>query len=194
MRITTTVALFLLCLNSYGQIGLARNWVDSETKYEDSSANLIEFTNSLPRGGGVTYYNVKRFSYVIFWTRIRNKSTTPIEINLNFSDLIILNHIKSEIKIILPKETMTIEKIQLMDYGLSNLQSLLNENFNQASTFIKKINPQEEYYFYFPVFLHNNNWPARASLILKGTELSYKITLGSATEIIPCGSLVVNRN
>jgi hypothetical protein len=90
----------------------------------------------------------------------------------------------------MPKDSMTFEKIQLFDYGLTHLESLLNNKSNQVITLQKRINPQEERYFYFPVFMYNNKWPVRATLILKGQDLYYKIALGSDTTWVPCGRLI----
>ncbi|MFZ4560626.1 MAG: hypothetical protein ACOYOD_10575 [Saprospiraceae bacterium] len=191
MRLFATFTLFLLYLNAYGQVGPTRNWVDSKAKYVDSNGNPVEFMNSSPKGGGVSYYGGKKYSYVVFWTRIRNLSASPIELKLKFPDLISFNPTESsQIKIVLPKDSMTFEKIQLFDYGLTHLESLLNNKSNQVITLQKRINPQEERYFYFPVFMYNNKWPVRATLILKGQDLYYKIALGSDTTWVPCGRLI----
>jgi hypothetical protein len=92
---------------------------------------------------------------------------------------------------LLPKDTMTHEKAQLFNYGLTDLESLLNDNSKQVKTLKKTIDPKKEYYFYIPVFMHEINGTARASIVLKGEKLFYKITIGKDSAFIPCGSLVV---
>jgi hypothetical protein len=147
-------------------------------------------TNSLPKGGGVVYQNGKKFGYVVFWTRMSNQSATPIELKLKFPDVTFFKPPESYVKIVLPKESMNIEKEQLFDYGLTNLQSLLNDESNQISILKKKIGPKEDYFFYVTVFLHVE-WrgAARAKFQLKNKDLFYEFSMGSDTTLIPCGRL-----
>jgi len=85
---------------------------------------------------------------------------------------------------------MSIEKIKLFDYGLTNLQSLLNDESNQLSILKRKIGPKEDYFFYVTVFLHVE-WrgAARAKFQLKDNDLFYEFSMGSDTTLIPCGSI-----
>jgi hypothetical protein len=147
-------------------------------------------TNSLPKGGGVVYQNGKKYSYVVFWTRMSNQSATPIELKVKFPEVTFFKSSDSYIKIVLPKETMKIEKEQLFDYGLTNFQSLLNDESNQLGILQKKIGPKEDYLFYVTVFIHiEGGGSARAKFELNDKELLYKISMGSDTTLIPCGSL-----
>jgi len=86
---------------------------------------------------------------------------------------------------------MNIEKEQLYDYGLTNLESLLNDKSKQLSVLQKKIKPKEEFIFYTAVFVHISGLggPARAKFELKGRDLLYKVSMGSDTTRIPCGTL-----
>jgi hypothetical protein len=85
---------------------------------------------------------------------------------------------------------MNTEKVQLFDYGLTNLQSIINDETNQISFLKKKITPKEDYFFYVTVFIHIDlSGPARAKFEVKDKNLFYKISLGSDTTLIPCGSL-----
>jgi hypothetical protein len=89
---------------------------------------------------------------------------------------------------------MNIEKVQLFDYGLTNLQSIINDETNQISFLKKKINPKENYFFYVTVFIHIDlSGPARAKFEVKDKNLFYKISLGSDTTLIPCGSLAFKK-
>ena len=148
MKLLVLVFLLFAYINSNGQVGPTRNWVDSELKYIDSKGNMVKFINSYPRGGGVVYKNGKKYTYVVFWTRVFNQSATHIELKIKFPEVIFFKSPESYIQIVLPKETMSIDKVQSFDYGLTNLQSLLNDEFNQLSNIQININPNKEYIFY----------------------------------------------
>jgi hypothetical protein len=190
MKLFISVFLLFVYLNAKGQVGPPRNWVDSEVKHTDSNGNSVMMTNSLPKGGGVVYQNEKKYGYVVFWTRMSNQSATPIELKVKFPEVTFFKSPDSYIKIVLPKESMNIEKEQLFDYGLTNLQSILNDESNQLGILQKKIGPKEDYLFYVTVFIHiEGSGSARAKFELNDKELFYKISMGSDTTLIPCGSL-----
>jgi hypothetical protein len=190
MKLFISVFLLFVYINANGQVGPIRNWVDSEVKLTDSKGNSVMMTNSLPKGGGVVYQNGKKYGYVNFWTRMSNQSATPIELKVKFPEVTFFKSPDSYIKIVLPKESMNIEKEQLFDYGLTNFQSLLNDESNQLGILQKKIGPKEDYLFYVTVFIHiEGGGSARAKFELTDKELLYKISIGSDTTLIPCGSL-----
>jgi hypothetical protein len=119
-----------------------------------------------------------------------NQSATSIELKIKFPDVTFFKSPDSFIQIVLPKATMNMDNVQLFDYGLKNLQSLINDQSNQLSVLQKKIKPNEDYIFYTAVFIHiEDRGPSRAKFELKDQDLFYKISMGSDTTIIPCGSL-----
>ena len=190
MKFLLPAFLLFVFLNAKGQTAPARNWIDSEIKYTDPEGNLVNFTHSLPKGGGVAYKNGKKYSYVVFWTRVFNQSMSPIELKVKFPDITFFKSPDSYIEIVLPREPMNFEKVQSFDYGLTNLQSLLNDPSNQFRVLEKKINSNQEYFFYVAVFIHiEGGGSARAKFELKGQDLFYKISMGSDTTLIPCGIL-----
>jgi hypothetical protein len=190
MKLIVSVFFLFVYLYTNGQVGPTRNWVDSEVKHKDSKGNSVMMTNSLPKGGGVVYQNGKKYGYVVFWTRMSNQSATTIELKVKFPEVTFFKSPDSYIKIVLPKETMKIEKEQLFDYGLTNLQSILNDESNQLGILQKKIGSKEDYLFYVTVFIHiEGGGSARAKFELNDKELLYKISIGSDTTLIPCGSL-----
>jgi hypothetical protein len=131
---------------------------------------------------------------VVFWTRVINQSATPLEVKANFPEITYFKSPESYIHIILPKEPMHIEKVQLYDYGLKNLESIFNLTTNQLPVLQEKINPKEEYLFYITVFIHTElRGAARAKFELKGQDLIYKISMGSDTTVIPCGSIAFKK-
>ena len=188
MKIVVSFILLLAYLNATGQA--TRNWIDSEVKYTDSKGNLVKLIHSLPKGGGQVYHNGKKYGYLVFWTRVFNQSAAPIELQVKFPEVTYFKSAESYIKIVLPKETMNTEKVQFFDYGLTNLQSLVNDESNQLSILQKKISPKEDYFFYVAVFIHTEgNGPSRSKFELKDKDLFYKISIGADTTLIPCGSL-----
>jgi hypothetical protein len=190
MRISAVFILSLFFISAYGQVGPIRNWIDTEVKYSFANQKDVIFTHSLPKGGG--QYNLKgiKYNHVVFWTRINNQTSTPIKLQVTFPNITYLQSPDAHIKILLPKDTMSHEKEQLFNYGLTGFEFLLNDNTRQVKTLIKTIDPKKGYYFYIPVFMHEINGTARASIVLKGEKLFYKITIGKDSAFIPCGSLV----
>jgi hypothetical protein len=192
MKISAFFILSLFYICTYGQVGPIRNWIDTEVKYSFANQKDVIFTHSLPKGGG--QYNLKgiKYNHVVFWTRINNQTSTPIKLQVTFPDITYLQSPDAHIKILLPKDTMSHEKEQLFNYGLTGFEFLLNDNTRQVKTLIKTIDPKKDYYFYIPVFMHEINGSARASIVLKGEKLFYKISIGKDTAFIPCGSLVAD--
>jgi hypothetical protein len=192
MRISVLFILSLFYISTYGQVGPIRNWIDTEVKYSFVNQRDVIFTHSLPKGGGLYYLKGIKYSHVIFWTRIQNQTSTPIKLQLTFPDITYLQSPDAHIKILLPKDTMSREKEQLFNYGLTDFESLLNDNTKQVKVLKKTIDSKKDYYFYIPVFMHEINGSARASIELKGEKLFYKISIGKDTAFIPCGSLVAD--
>ena len=194
MRLLTTFILTTIYLTAIGQTSPTRNWIDSEVKYTDSKGRVLTVHSSLPKGGGgYTNSSGKRYSYVIFWTRLINESNSSVELTMKFpSDpLTIFPSPDSHIRIFLPPDTMTLDKVQLGDYGL-NLQSFLDAGFNKPGTLQKTINPKEEYLFYIPVLFYQARGTTRTALVLKGQDLFFRISVAPDvdSELIPCGRLV----
>ena len=192
MRLLTTFILFTICLTVVAQTTPTRNWVDTEVKYTDSLGKAIKVYSSYPKGGG-GYINSggKDYSYVIFWTRIVNESATPLKMTVKFpvDSFSIFPSPVSYIKLLIPPDTMTLEKIPLGDYGLANLKSILDTGFNKPSILERTLNPKEECLFYIPIFIHQARGTARAALILKGHDLFYKVSIDPYSLLIPCGRI-----
>ena len=184
----------VICLPAIGQTTSTRNWVDTEVKYTDSAGKVVMIHNSLPKGGGrYTDSRGKTYSYVIFWTRVINESATPLELAIKFpaDPFTIFPSSESHIRIFLPPDTMTLDKIPLGDYGL-NLQSFLDAGFDKPNMLRRTINPKEELLFYIPVLFYQARGSARAALVLKGQDLFFKISVAPDVDsaLIPCGHLI----
>jgi hypothetical protein len=193
MRLLTTFILSTICLTVMAQTSPTRTWVDTEVKYTDSYGKVIMVYNSLPKGGG-GYIDLagEKYSYVIFWTRVVNDSPTPLDLVIKFpaDSLAIFPSPDSYLRIFLPLDTMTLDKIPLGDYGLNNLQSSANAGFDKPGTLQRTLKFKEECFFYILVLIHQARGTARAALVLKGQDLFYKISIDPQSALIPCGHLV----
>jgi hypothetical protein len=193
MRLLTTFILLTICLTAIAQTSPTRKWVDTEVKYTDSAGKVVIVHNSLPKGGGgYTDSTGNKYSYVIFWTRIINESATPLELSIRFpaDPFTIFPSPDSYIRIFLPPDTMTLEKVPLGDSGLTNLQSFLDAGFNKPSILQRTINPKEECFFYIPVFIHQARGTARAAPVVNGQDIFFRISIAPDSALIPCGHLV----
>lgn len=193
MRLLTTFILLTICLSAMAQTPRTVKWVDTEVKYTDSLGRAVMIHSSFPKGGG-GYTNVagEKYSYVIFWTRVINESATPLELTIKFpaDPFKIFPSPDSHIRIFLPPDTMTAEKIPLGDYGLTSLQSFLDAGFNKPGMLQRTIKPKEECFFYIPVLIHQARGTARAALVVKGQDLFFRISIAPDFAVIPCGHLV----
>lgn len=181
--------LTLMALYSNAQPVQKRNWVDTKVTYSSSAKNAIIITNSLPRGGGIVQHKGKEYQYFIFWTSISNESPSTVELDMKFPAINFFPSKESHFMVAFTKANMTLEKLELFDYGLTDVPSLLNSASNQLKNLSNKILPKTDYWFYTPVFIHKTKWPVRAQLIVKDKALLYKITAGADTVIVPCGQI-----
>lgn len=181
--------LTLMALYADAQSVQQRNWVDTKVTYTTSSKHSIIVTNSLPRGGGTVQHKGKEYQYFIFWTSIHNQSPSTVELDIKFPSVNFFPSKESHFMVAFTKANMTSDKIQAFDYGLTDIPSLLNSESNRLKNLSNKILPKTTYLFYTPVFIHKTKWPVRTQLIVKDKALSYKITAGTDTVIVPCGGI-----
>jgi hypothetical protein len=189
LKLLSIVLLLVISFKSNGQLMNGRNWIYSKVNYRISPNNSTFITNSLPRGGGLVYRDGKEYNYFVFWTSILNNSPSPLEIQIKFPSLNFFNSNKSHFIATLTRAKMTSEKVQMFDYGLTDMSSLLNVESNQLKYLNNRIASQKEYLFYVPVFISKTKWPVRAEFLLKGKQLFYKIAAGTDTVIVPCGGI-----
>ncbi|WP_395044336.1 hypothetical protein [Flavobacterium sp.] len=103
-------------------------------------------------------------------------------------------------RLLLPSDTMTIEKEPLYDYGLP-IKSFLDTGINKSYSLKRTINPKESTTFYV-VLLSNKgvDGTLRTGLSLKGQNLFYKISAYKSINGHPlmdekeinCGSINLN--
>jgi hypothetical protein len=189
MNTFSTCLLVLFSLNLYGQSVQNKNWEYSKVVYNSSANNKIIITNSLPKGGGIISYEGKEYNYFIFWTNIRNEASLPLDLKIKFPTIITFKSKESYAKVAFTKSTMTIDKVQEFDYGLTGIPSLLNNESNQLKELNNRISTFKNYLFYSAIFIHKTKWPVRAEYIVKDKKLFYKITADTDVVMVPCGSL-----
>jgi hypothetical protein len=197
MRLLTIFILLTICLTAIGQTSSTKKGVDTEATYTDSAGKVVIVHNSFPKGvGRYTDSAGKNYGYLVFWTRVINESATPLQLSITFpaDPFTIFPSPDEHIRIFLPPDTMTVDKIPLYSYGLTNLQSSLDAGFDKPSMLEKTINSKEEYLFYIPVLIYESRERSsgRAALVLKGQDLFLKISMVPDVDsvLIPCGQLV----
>jgi hypothetical protein len=170
-------------------------------KYADSNGGSITIQNSLPKGGmKYTDVNGEVYNYVVFWTRIINETTNSLELNINFpSDAYEVPSLPGKYyKILIPSDTMTLQKVPLFLYGLTNLESFLDKNIHKQSSLRRTIKPTESNGFYFVMLCltEGAKGTVRRELKLKEDNLFYRIKVDgsksnskSSNKEIRCGSI-----
>lgn len=185
---------------------------DTEFKYTDSAGKDVIIQNSGPKGAGnidgdrdinavrgYTDSTGTHYAYGIFWTRIINETTSPLELSIDFpaDSLTIPPHPDNYFKLFLPPDTMTVDKLSSYNYGITGLRSFLDTNFNKPSVLQKTINPNEEYFFYIAMLNHvpDQRGPIRAGVVLEEQSLFYKVSVEPiGTKLIPIGQFVLKKS
>ena len=148
-------------------------------EYADSMGKRLIIENSHSRGIKYTDPNGKEYSKIMFWTRIINETEKPLELNI---DLPVHSYEVPTLpgkyfKILLPSDTMTINKEPLQDYGMKDLKSFLDNSIHKPSYLRRTINPKESSGFYVVILYdYGVSGPTRTGLYLKGQNLFYKVT------------------
>ena len=163
-------------------------WIDKEETYSTTGGKILKVMSSLPKGGG-DYIELggKKYSYVIFWTRIVNQSKSEItlDIKLPFDSLGIFSSKRSYMRLVLPPNKMDSDKVLQGDYGLTNLQSIINSDMAKSNAFYRTIKPKKDCYFYVIELLHQVRGTARSAISVAGENLFYKAKVGQdSTQIL----------
>jgi hypothetical protein len=170
-------------------------------KYIDSKGGSLTIQNSLPKGGmKYTDVNGEVYNYAVFWTRIINETDNALELKINFP----LNSYEvpslpgKYYKILVPLETMTPNKSSLFLYGLTDLESFLDNNIHKQSSLKRTIKPKESSGFYVVMLCLSDgaHGTLRTELNLKKKNLFYRIKVDgsksknkSNDKEIRCGSI-----
>lgn len=157
------------------------------TKYEytDSTGKRLILQNGFPRGGSrYTDPDGEVYGYAIFWTRIINETDHPLELKIDFLETYEVPSIPGKyFKILVLPDTMTMDKVPLFNYGLTNLESFLDKNIHTPSTLKRTIDPKASSGFYFLKLslvsegIRGGGDILRTGLLLKGQNLFYKVSV-----------------
>jgi hypothetical protein len=176
--------------------------------HSETASQGVIIQNSLPKGDRHTDSGGKVFGIAIFWTRVINNTANPLELTINFpaDSLEIPSSPDSYLKLFLPADTMTLDKVPLYNYGVTGLRSYLDTGLNKPSKLQRTINPKEESLFYIGVLryqvpdqapgtrrpgLHQaRGGVIRTALVLKEEDLFYRISIDLDSTLIPCGQIV----
>lgn len=183
------------------------------TKYEytDSIGKSLIIQNGFPRGGSrYTDPNGEVYGYAVFWTRIINETDNPLELKFDFLDSYEVPSLPGKyFKILVLPDTMTRDKENLFNYGLTSLESFLENNIHKPSSLKRTINPKESSGFYVLKLslvsegARGGGDVLRTGLILKGQDLFYRVSVFSSPQAgqppsvtgekeIHCGSINLN--
>ncbi|PIF34730.1 hypothetical protein CLU81_5391 [Flavobacterium sp. 9] len=158
--------------------------------YTDSNGGSLTIQNSFPKGG-IRYTDSKGdvYVYAVFWTQISNKTDNPLELNIDFPpDSFEIPTLPGKyFKVLIPKDTMTFEKVSLFNYGLTDLKPFFDKNIDKPSSLKRTIKPKESSAFYLVTLrlFEGVGGVLRTELSLKGQNLYYKIN----NKEIQCGSI-----
>ncbi len=182
-------------LYSCGQISKSTpETVDKETinslrkyEYADSMGKRLIIENGFPKGG-MKYIdsNGDSYNYIVFWTRIINETDNTLELKMNVPvDSYEVPSLPGKYyKILIPPDTMTPEKIPLLNYGLTGLKSFLDNNIHKSSSLKRTINSKESSGFYVVMLSLTTELMTegragstlRTGLSLEGQNLFYRIS------------------
>src|SRR5206468_1118586 len=180
------------------------NEKDIYTKYEytDSIGKRLIIQNGFPRGG-IKYTDPtgEVYMYAIFWTRIINETDNPLELKIDFPvDSYEVPSLPGKYyKILVPPDTMTLDKFPLFNYGLT-VKSFLDNSIHKPSSLKRTINPKESSGFYIVMLslrVEGATGILRTGLSLKEQNLFYRIKLLESNKMfreiydkeILCGSI-----
>ena len=154
--------------------------VNSIRKYEytDSMGKHLIIENSFSRGINYTDPTGKKENKVLFWTRITNETENLLELNIDFPVEYEVPSLPGKyIKILLPPDTMTLDKEPLPDFGITDLKSFLDNNIHKSSSLKRTIHPKESGGFFVAILCDSGvHGPFRTGLSIKGQNLFYKVT------------------
>ena len=161
------------------------SYIDTKYLYVDNNGKLITIQNGLPIGGlRYTDPNDKEYHYAIFWTRIINETDNPLELKIDFLDSYEVPYFPDKhYKILVPLDTMTTGKVDLFNYGLTDLGAFLDNSINKPSSLKRTISPKDSSGFYFVKLGLVSEGPygsgniLRTGLSLNGEDLFYRVSV-----------------
>jgi hypothetical protein len=210
MKYTHVYALllvFVICAscNRQSNTELPKDHIKSINDRTESKEVIIQ--NSLPKGGvaingkrGYTDPTGKSHGFGIFWTRIINQTATQLEVKIYFpaDSFAISSAPNSYFKLLLPPDTMTLDKQSLYNYGYktSDVRLFLDTSFNKPTVLRRKINPDEECLLYVIMLIHvPDNGEIRTGFVLKEENLFYRVSIAGQLDssLFSCGQIIFRK-
>jgi hypothetical protein len=199
---TIDTAKLSLAINVHNQKPYEK-YIDTKYEYVDSEGGNIIIQNSLPRGEGYTDPNRREYFKTIFWTRIINETGNRFELKIDFPVNIygLPSAPNRHFKILLPSDTMILDKVDLANYGQADLKSFLDKSIHKQSSLKRIVNPKESSGFYVVILFDKGfDGPFRTGLSIKGQNIIYRISqLGNTPahtvmneKEINCGTINLN--
>ena len=172
------------------------NYIHTEATYTDTTGKGVIIQNGFPRGGGLIYSaeGTKHYGHAVFWTRVVNKTEKALTLNIHFpaDSLIIYPSPHAHFKLLVPPDTMTLDKVSKFSYDLKNIDAFVASNFYQPSYLERTIPRNEASSFYVILLSHlptANRGVSRTGLFLKEQTLFYRLSSPLGVKLLPCGRI-----
>lgn len=204
--IVSALLLIHVSLTCFGQKDVSDfGWVHTTYEYTDANGKRVIIQNSLPKGDRYADANGNEYAKATFWTRIINETDDPLELTIDFSGES-YEFPGSEgasgvryFKLILHPDTLTRDKVDLYNYGLTDIKPFLENGIDKPSSLRRTINPKESSGFYVvrlgivlksdaKISKKDGSGVTRAGFSVKGQDLFYTLN-GKA---IQCGKINLN--
>lgn len=174
-------------------------WIHTTYEYTNATGKRLIIQNSLPKGDLYTDANGNEYAKATFWTRIINETDNPLEFTIDFSGhsyefpgSVGASGVRYY-KLILPSDTLTRDKVDLYNYGLTDFDAT---RIGKSSSLTRTVNPKESNGFYvvwLAIVLKSDkksvqadgSGVTRAGFSINGQNLFYTLN-GKA---IPCGKI-----
>jgi hypothetical protein len=158
--------------------------------YTDSAGGRLIIQNGLPKGGmKYTDSTGEVYVYAVFWTRLTNETGSPLELKIDFpvNSYEVPTLPGKYFKILVPPDTLTLDKEPLFLYGLTDIESFLEKSLHKSSSLKRTIHPKESTGFYVVMLclIEGAHGIVRTTLGLEGQDLFYRIN----GKEIRCGSI-----
>lgn len=189
-------------------------YTDTRYVYTDKHGRQVTIENSLPKGGLIyTSPNGRKYRYAVFWTRMVNETATPFHVSVTpaadsfkiagvnpnsfgtwLGGVAAANKRSSlpdnYFRLAFPAEKMTVDKAPLFNWGLQDLNVVLDNKLAELSSVQMTVQPQSTDFIYVVVLSDRGVGGAiRAGFHLKHDKLYYRIN----GQEIYCGQVEGNK-
>lgn len=186
IHIYTFSLMLVVCTSCEGQNktddSKENSSINPTYEYTDAIGKRLVIHNGFPKGEKYTAPDGKEYFKIIFSARISNETDNSLELKINFPEnsYEVPSLSGKYYKILVPPDTMTVDKEPLYNYGLTGLESFLDNNLSKSSSLKRTIHPKESSGFYVVILRPTTEGAMgtmRTGLSLKGQNLFYRIKL-----------------